>query len=179
MKTKQLVLMIIFIFLMLSICTAKNKADSPYLKGLKNLLDDDNIFMQIVYQKKYLKFNNAKIELYGYINKIDSRIYLSPNFDDPLLNDKGFRGSESILLFIDYQNKKLLDIEKCKANDSLIEIHGTFHIQKAVYKDEYDLYYLTNIEKIYDFDTRPINNGGMGKRYRCYPEVDLKDSSLK
>ena len=166
MNNKLLIFMICLSSWILSSCATKDKLDPPYLKALHNLRDMNNTFSQIIYQQNNLKFNNTKVRLHGYINHQDHRIYMLPDFDDPLLDDEEFRNSESILLFENYQNKKLIDISQCKANDSLIEIHGTFHVQKSANND--DSFYLTDISKIYDFDTRPISKGGTGEKILCY-----------
>ena len=80
------------------------------------------------------------------------------------INNRGQAHFE--LLYKDYKNKKLLKIKNCKGGDNLVEIFGTFNIQKLTNDNE--IYYLTDIEKIYDFDTRPKNIGS-GNKYQCYP----------
>lgn len=169
MKTKRYPIIIVMIFLVLSTCQAKDTLEVPYLKAMKKVSSDNNDFMQIVYQQKYFEYDNSKVELLGYINNDDSRIYLSSNFEDPLqIEDKEYKNSWTILLYDNYQENLLLKSIQCgSTNDSLVEIHGTFHVQKLANSEI--SFYLTDINKIYAFDTRPRNEGGTGAKNQCYP----------
>jgi len=171
--------LIILLLLVLSNGVAKNNLDYPYLVAMKNLASDNSTFMQIIYYGKHVELNNTIVNLFGYINKNDSRLYLSSDFNDPLqADDENYKYSWSILMFEDYQNKKLLDIGQCKGSENLVEIHGTFHVEKLPNEDPV-YFFLTNITKVYEFDIKPLHKGGTGQKYQCYPEVDLKTSSLK
>lgn len=170
MNTKPSFLLVLF-YLALSSCTTKTDVERPYSKGLINLASGDSVLENIFYKNNYLNYENKKIRVYGYINKVESRIYDTSDFTDSMLEDESFKDLVSVKLYKNYKTKRLLDVNSCKANAHLIELHGTFHIQKAVGDSEDDSYYFTDITKIYDFDTRP-KGIGTGEKYQCYPKVE-------
>ena len=167
MNNKKYFISIVFVLLVLSNCIAKEKKDTPYIKGLKSLLDDESFSNQALYNKNYLNYNNQKIDTFGYINKLNSRIYFSSEYEDPIqYDDNEYMESWSLLMFKDYKKNELFVIpNECKTKNSLVEVIGIFRVEKI---NNGKIYYLTDIESIYDFDTRPINEGGTGKRHLCY-----------
>jgi len=151
----------------LSNCVAKKLNTVPYLLALKNLASASSVTSQIIFGQRYKLFNNHQVSLIGYINKAQSVYYINPEFNDPDLEDDFIKTTETIFLYANYNTKELLQLDKCKANQNLIEIHGTFHVKKDS-SNEIEKLYMTDIVKIYDFDTRSKSQGGTGEKILCY-----------
>ena len=163
---------IIVIFLLssfLSNCIAKKTIMKAYPSALKNMSSDNSVTSQIIFDQRYNEFDNRKVIIYGYINKEQSIYYIFPKFEDPILEDDFLKKTETIILYLNYDSKKLLQLDTCKADKNLIEMHGVFHVQKNS-SNEVDNLYMTDIDSIYDFDTRSINEGGTGKKILCYSQ---------
>ncbi len=165
------ILSIFFMHLILFSCFADDKNESPYVQALRTIGNDKSIFMQIIYSGNYKKFENTEIDLYGYFNEDDFRIYLSSDFNDPMLKDDEFKRSESIELYRKYDNKKLADLSFCKGGDNLIQVSGIFRVEKST-NNKVINYYMTDIENIYEFDKTPIHEGGRGEKFECYLELN-------
>lgn len=161
-----LTIIMALVYIISSSCKTKSNFEFPYDVALKTLSEKDTILKQIFFDGASLNYDNKRIKIYGFINKKESIFYGSSDFTDPLLDNEVFKDLVSIKLYENYKVKKLLDLNNCKADEHLIELQGTFHVKKTT-NNEVESYYMTNIDRIYDFDTRP-KGIGTGKKYLCY-----------
>ncbi len=160
-KTNNLILL--FLFLTLLACgTNDNNTQSPYINALNHQMSDENLFTKIALSKEVILENGKVINIYGYLNKNNHTLYSSVDFVKDPLHVKSILGDlGGIILYKNFNKKVYLDYKKCNAGESLVEVNGVLN-----YKD--GNYYIDNIKAIYDFDTRPMNQGGAGLKYKCY-----------